>query len=74
MNLEEKEKIKMLREEGLGYKKISNELGISVNTIKSFCRNIIAKSVEIKSFKKSVPRKRSSAVKVVKENGGIKIG
>ena len=39
MNLEEKEKIKKLREEGLGYKKISNELGISVNTIKSFCRN-----------------------------------
>lgn len=39
MNLEEKEKIKELREEGLGYKKISNELGISVNTIKSFCRN-----------------------------------
>ena len=29
MNLEEKEKIKKLREEGLGYKKISNELGIS---------------------------------------------
>lgn len=39
MNLEEKEKIKKLREEGLGYKRISNELGISVNTIKSFCRN-----------------------------------
>lgn len=39
MNLEEKEKIKKLRLEGLGYKKISNELGISINTVKSFCRN-----------------------------------
>lgn len=38
MNKLQKEKIKNLRESGCGYKKIANELGISVNTIKSYCR------------------------------------
>lgn len=38
MNMEEKQQVMKLRSEGLGYKKISSELGISVNTIKSFCR------------------------------------
>lgn len=39
MNQDEKTRIRELRKEGLGYKKIAIELGISVNTIKSFCRN-----------------------------------
>ncbi|HEP1452792.1 RNA polymerase subunit sigma-70 [Streptococcus pyogenes] len=39
MNVEEKNLIRELREKALGYKRISGELGISVNTIKSFCRN-----------------------------------
>lgn len=38
MNSEEKEKIKKLREEGLGYTEIAKHMNISVNTIKSFCR------------------------------------
>lgn len=38
MNLEEKEKIKKLREEGLGYTEIAKYMNISVNTIKSFCK------------------------------------
>ncbi len=39
MQLDEKNRIKQLREEGLGYKKIASEMGISVNTVKSYCRN-----------------------------------
>ncbi|MGG6831978.1 UNVERIFIED_CONTAM: helix-turn-helix domain-containing protein [Streptococcus canis] len=38
MNLEEKEKIKILREKGLGYTAIAKEINISVNTIKSYCK------------------------------------
>ena len=34
----EKYKVLEFREKGMGYTKISNELNISVNTIKSFCR------------------------------------
>ena len=30
--------IQMLREKGYGYKRIANELGLSVNTVKSYCR------------------------------------
>lgn len=38
MNLKDKEKIKELRVDGLGYKKIASELNISVNTVKSYCQ------------------------------------
>lgn len=34
----QKEQIKLLRLSGLGYVKIAKELGVSVNTIKSYCR------------------------------------
>ena len=34
----EKHKIMTLREKGYGYIKIANELGMSANTVKSFCR------------------------------------
>ena len=39
MKESEKIRIKELREEGIGYKKIANVLRINVNTVKSFCRN-----------------------------------
>ena len=38
MNNQQKQKIKELRAEGLSYSKISAALGISENTIKSFCK------------------------------------
>lgn len=38
MNELQKEKIKELRKSGYGYKRVAAELGISINTIKSFCR------------------------------------
>ena len=38
MTKEEKNRIADLREQGLGYTKIAQVLGISVNTIKSYCR------------------------------------
>lgn len=34
----QQERILELQDTGLGYKKIAAELGISVNTVKSFCR------------------------------------
>ena len=36
--MEKKEKIIELREKGYGYGKIAELLGISINTVKSFCR------------------------------------
>ena len=39
MTEEQKEQIKDLRGKGVGYKKIAQYIGISVNTVKSFCRN-----------------------------------
>lgn len=38
MNQHDKERISHLRKEGLGYKRIAIELGINVNTVKSYCR------------------------------------
>lgn len=34
----QKEQIKAMRQQGLGYMKIGQELNISVNTVRSFCR------------------------------------
>ena len=42
----EKHRITLLREKGYGYIRIANELGISVNTIKSFCRRNITHKTE----------------------------
>ena len=38
MTKEQKNKIRKLREKGFGYKLIAKELGISANSVKSFCR------------------------------------
>lgn len=38
MTYEQKMLIISLRNEGLGYKKVADKLGISENTVKSFCR------------------------------------
>ena len=38
MNDEQKQKIISLRRDGAGYGSIATELGISINTVKSFCR------------------------------------
>lgn len=38
MTVEQKEQILKLRSKGLGYVRIAREMGISENTIKSFCR------------------------------------
>ena len=38
MTKEEKNKIEDLRMQGLGYTKIAQNLGLSINTVKSYCR------------------------------------
>lgn len=56
MNEEQKKKIIRLRHQGYGYMRIANELGISVNTIKSFCRrnNLTSKDVVKKPIVQAV--------------------
>lgn len=39
MTDQERMKIDVLRKQGLGYKKIAAETGISVNTVKSYCQS-----------------------------------
>lgn len=38
MNDKQKTKIRKLRNEGAGYRKIAKEIGLSENTVKSYCR------------------------------------
>lgn len=38
MNAEQKDQIRELHSSGLGYKKIAAQLGLSVNTVASFCK------------------------------------
>lgn len=38
MNREEQNKVKALRDEGLSYTQIASHMGISINTIKSYCK------------------------------------
>ena len=38
MNYNKKEEINQLRKNGLGYKRISVITGVSLNTVKSYCR------------------------------------
>lgn len=38
MNQMQKERISELRSSGMGYKKIAELLGISINTVKSYCK------------------------------------
>ena len=38
MTNEQKKRLEQLRSEGLGYKRIAAELGISINTVQSYCR------------------------------------
>ena len=38
MTNEQRKRLEQLRSEGLGYKRIAAELGISINTVQSFCR------------------------------------
>lgn len=46
MTVEDKNKIIEMRNKGLGYTQISNTLGISKNTIKSFCQRHLHNSSE----------------------------
>ena len=46
MTEEQKEQIKDLRGKGEGYKKIAQYIGLSENTVKSFCRRMNAAKPE----------------------------
>ena len=50
MTEEQKTAIQDLRSKGEGYKKIAQELGLSENTIKSFCRRMQVLKVEAASI------------------------
>lgn len=38
MTDEQKEKIKMMRQQGIGYKQIANEIGLSRDSVRGYCR------------------------------------
>lgn len=44
MNKTERETVMRLRGDGMGYKEIADKTGLSINTIKSFCRRNLAQS------------------------------
>ena len=46
MNLEHKQKINKMTEEGESYVKIAQALGISENTVKSYCRRNLNKNIK----------------------------
>ena len=55
MNAEKKNDVRQLRNNGASYQKIADLLGLSVNTVKSFCqRNGIAPAETVKSRKDQV--------------------
>lgn len=39
MNAQQKQDIMTLRKQGLGYKKIAQQLNLNLNSVKSYCRN-----------------------------------
>lgn len=45
MTDDERKIIRVLRKQGLGYKKIANETGVSVNTVKTFIKREEAKTI-----------------------------
>ena len=50
MTEEQKQQIISLREQGLGYMKVAQQTGISLNTVKSFCRRNIVVLSKPKAF------------------------
>lgn len=54
MTEEQKKQIKDLRGKGEGYKKIAQEIGLSENTVKSFCRRVLVQKQEVAAPIKSV--------------------
>jgi DNA-binding CsgD family transcriptional regulator len=38
MTDEQKEKIKQMRQQGIGYKQIANEIGLSRDSVRGYCR------------------------------------
>ncbi|WP_346929599.1 hypothetical protein [Clostridium sp.] len=38
MNNEQKEKIKQMRKQGIGYKQIANEIGLSRDSVRGYCK------------------------------------
>ena len=52
MTIEQQNQIRFLRQNGEGYKRIASLLGLSVNTVKSFCRrndNLVGEAEETAS-------------------------
>lgn len=71
MTNDEKEKIVLMRNKGISYSKIASRLGISENTIKSFCkRNSIVDLVPIASIKEE-PLKEVIAIKEVSPSNDV---
>lgn len=53
MNATLKEQIRILRLQGNGYLKISQSLGLSINTVKSYCRRNNLRGIDVASLQKN---------------------
>ena len=56
MTMQQKQQVQNLRHLGVGYKKIAGTLGISVNTVKSYCQrnNLNAESISAINSKRNL--------------------
>lgn len=70
MNMEEKQQIKLLRDEGLSYTQIANRMDVSVNTIKSYCKR---NSLGVIQSTKIQTALCESCSKPIKQNKGRKV-
>lgn len=61
MTIEQKNIIASMRKAGVGYTKIAQEIGVSENTVKSFCRRngLTVSAVQPESEKVTVPAEKS---------------
>ena len=59
----QKEQVRYLRCEGLGYGAIATRLGISENTVKSFCRrNNLTGMPELRQAASSIPQEKTEKI------------
>ena len=66
MTESQKQQILSFRRQGIGYLKIAQELGISQNTVKSYCRrNNLTKPVEITEIPKQTEKQSISVCSAV---------
>lgn len=68
MTNEQREQITTMRQGGIGYIKIAQELGLSENTVKSYCRTVISKYFTNEQSQKEIEDTIDKALAMYFEN------